>query len=135
MSLVLEDLHKLKSGWRASVEVCMLPVAVARIMGCAVPAVYLSSDSYEHIRDEHPDVTDVHLLMVPIAIQRGLILREHKRPECLTVCYQAEAAQRFIVALKMASTKADFWVTSVHRSKARQTKSLLKRATILRPHK
>jgi hypothetical protein len=99
------------------------------------PIVYLSRDSLKHIRDKHPDLSNLDLLMMSPAIENGLLIREANKPYVLA-CYQhpEDEARRFKVNIKAARGETDLWVHSFHRTHPRQTQALLRRGLKLRDH-
>jgi len=96
--------------------------------------VYLSGASLAHIAERHPDITDYDVLLLPQMIAKGLLIRENAKPNVLVVCYQF-GDKRLCASLKMAPrTGFDVWVLSLRRMRKRQTRAMLNRGTLIRPH-
>jgi hypothetical protein len=136
MDLTLERIGELGRGEIDCIEIGQLPQHVAKALGLKNPLVYLSRDSLGHIRQEHPDLTDVELLLASRAIATGLLIREKNKPYLLA-CFQhpEDANRRYKANMKIAAGNADMWLTTFHRTHPRQTRALLQRGEILRKHK
>ena len=71
---------------------------------------------------------------LPQMIAKGLLIRENAKPNVLVVCYQS-GDKRLCASLKMAPrTGFDIWVLSLRRMRKRQTRAMLDRGTLIRPH-
>jgi hypothetical protein len=135
MSLTLGDLLDLKNRFRDPIRVGELPFDVSKKLRLRNHGVYLSLASYNHIQNAHPDITDYVLLLLPLALRRGLIVQERVKMNVIVVSYiHDETSLRYVVALKIASSGNEVWVSSIYRSKRRQTSRILKRGVILKNH-
>lgn len=135
MSLTLAKLSDLKAGYSPSIRVGEIPFAVARQLRLLNHNVYLSASSLTHILRDHPDIDLFTLLELPFAIGQGLLVQERRKPHIILSCYQSSVHQRrFIVAMKTAANGTETWVSSFYKSRARQTRSVLNRGNILKPH-
>jgi len=134
MGITLQDIHDLRSGWRDPINVGELPDAIRVLLALRVPQVHLSRASLEHIRVKHPDVTDFDLLLLTMAVERGMIMRERRKPNVLLGVYQEPASHRRFVAVMKIAAAYEVWVTSFHRAHRRQTMQWLKRCELLRRH-
>lgn len=135
MIFTLSDIYGLRNGQFSERQVGELPNDVLLKLGWKSPIVYLSGESLKHINDDHSDITDFDVLLLPQMIAGGLLIQENAKPHCLTVCHQGEN-KRICAVLKMAvSTKFDIWVCSVRPLKPKQTRAMLRRGTMIRPHK
>ena len=134
MNLTLQDIHALRSGWRDPVTVGELPSTIRTLLGLRVPLVHFSKDSLLHVAKKHPDVSDFDLLILPFAIERGMIMRERKKPNVLLGVYQEPASHRRFVAVMKVAAAHEVWLTSFHRAHRRQTAQWLRRCDLLRPH-
>lgn len=128
-----EDLLDLALGLRDRIVVCELSRLIANFLTASTPQVTLSRFSLTHIRRDHRDMTLERLMLLPVAIKDGLIIREKARPQFLTVSYDL-GDERFIAVLKATERKHAIFVETFHRARPRQTKSLLKRGRIIRAH-
>jgi hypothetical protein len=138
MSLTLEDLEDLanENNDRDPIRVGELPSHVAEVLNLKNHNVYLSRSSLLHIQDGHPDITHFDLLNLPFAIDRGLLVQEIERPHMIIALYlNAISEIRFTIALKISQNGTEIWVSSFYRTKARQTKSILRRGRLLQKHK
>ncbi len=135
MALTLSDIHALREKFTDPIVVGELPDSIRVELGLRVPLVHLSAVSLKHINEKHPDVSDFDLLILPFAIQSGLILRETQKKHVLLACYQEPGShRRFIAIMKVTARECEVWLDSFHRMKTRQTKRLLRRAEILKSH-
>ncbi len=132
----IEDLINLRSGYKSSHQVAELSQKILEKLGWRSPIVYLSKVSLLHISEAHPDITDFDLLLLPKIIADGLLIQETKRKNILIASLQLDGADiRLVAILKRAETNFDIWIQSVHRTRKRQTTSLLKRGTMIKKHK
>lgn len=135
MSFTLEDLHGLRAGRFSERQVGELPNQDLSILGWRSPLVFLSRESLQHINDSHPDITDFDLLLLPDMIRSGLLIQEVAKPAYISACYQFDT-KRFCAVMKVATrSRFDIWLVSMRRMKPRQTRAILKRGRIIRPHK
>ena len=136
MSLILADIARLRSKWDNPKLVGILPDAIVRALGWKCHNVYLSSKTLEHINKDHSDVSDFDLLHIPLALRFGLIVAEKSAPNRILISYQPRnEPRRYKCALKATSGATEIWVSTFHRMKARQTRAMLKRGTVLRRHR
>lgn len=134
MIFALDDIMGLRAGRYSERQVGEIHADVLAILGWRSSIVYLSADSLAHINDRHPDIGDLDLLFLPQMIRKGLLIRESAKPNILLACYQA-GDKRYCASLKMAaSTRFDVWVVSMRRMKPRQTRAMLNRGEMIRPH-
>jgi len=69
-------------------------------------------------------------------IEHGLILREHERPSSFIVSTTWKATGRRIkIACKIARGGYEIWISSIHLTRQKQTKSLVHRGIIIQSHK
>ena len=135
MILTIGDLEALRIGLRSPIVIGEVPFAVQQVLQLRVPNVYLSPESLSHIKVRHPDVGDFDLLLLPMAISRGLLVREIAKPNVIQACYQdPESYKRFVAVMKITNRDSEIWLQSFHRLKKRQTAQILKRSTILKKH-
>lgn len=135
MSLTLADINDLKQRYRNPIHVGSIPYAVAKHLELKNSNVYLSLKSYKHIQEDHPDISDYDLLMIPLAIQYGLLVTEYKKPNIIMCSYfDPNIGKRYIISVKFAANKTEVWVCSMYRAKLRQTRTLLKKGEILKTH-
>jgi hypothetical protein len=83
-------------------------------------AVYLSRESAQHILNDHSDIDTFQLLLLPIAIQKGQLLRETRRPQFINSLYKESDEKNYFVAMKTARNGHELWVSSMYRVEARQ---------------
>jgi len=135
MALTLEDVNSLKCGYRNPVWVGEFPYAVAKALGLNNHNIYLSKQSLEHILYSHRDISMFNVLMLPLAIKRGLLIQELRRPGVVLVSYlDSSDGKRFVAALKTTASGAETWVSTFHRAHRRQTLSMMKRGKVLKTH-
>ena len=135
MALIFEDIEDLRSRQRDPIRVGELPFDVATQLGLLNHGVYLSRQSYFHIISAHGDIDDYRLLLLPQILKNGLIVQENTKRNILVVSYlDQNSGLRFVTALKIAQSNTEVWVSSMYRAKRRQTKSILRRGTVLKTH-
>ena len=135
MVLILEDIEDLRSRQRDPIRVGELPFDVAIQLGLLNHGVYLSRQSYHHIINAHGDIDDFKLLLLPQILKRGLIVQENAKRNVIVISYlDRNSGLRYVAALKIAQSNTEVWVSSLYRAKRRQTKSILRRGTILKNH-
>lgn len=134
MSFGLEDIERVRRG--GIHQVGELSDDIIRAVGWHSPHVYLSKDSLEHIAKEHDDVTDYDLLHIPLVLRAGLIVWERKDPRFLMASYfRGDVSRRYMCSIKGANNGYEIWVSTFHRMRPRQVRSMLKRGVKLRDHK
>jgi hypothetical protein len=93
--------------------------------------VLLSWETVVKQKRKHPDIGFGEYRIVPDAVRLGLVAQD--RPNHLTFCYNAPSDRRYQLVIK-ATFAAELFVMSFHRTRPRQTKAILARATLLRKH-
>jgi len=131
----LEDINNLRHGLKANHQVATLHESIQRQLSWKSPIVYLSAQSLAHINTNHPDISDIDLLLLPKIISDGLLVQEIKKPNILLACLQLDEERRLITSLKRADNGFDIWISSLYRMRRRQTLSILRRGRIIRTHK
>lgn len=137
MGLTLAAIRELEVGWTDPIGVGELRQEVITTLGWPSGIVYLSRETLFHVRERHPETTDIELCLVSLALRNGLIVAEDHRPNFVVVSYQhpEHPDRRYKASLKLASSRFDIWLTTFHRTARRQTRALLKRGRILQRHK
>lgn len=133
--LTLEDIVDLALGKYHAVAVCEISHTFANFLYAQTPRVYLSRESLAHIRKEHPNDIISDFLILPDAIAKGMILRDMSRPNHLVVCYEKAEGVRYVAVLKATLRGDAIYVQTFHRGRRRQTRSLMRRARLIRAHR
>lgn len=110
---------------------------ISAAMGAGTYEVLLSKDTVLKQLERHPDLGPEHYAMLPFIIRHGLVIHEKADTRNAAICYEPAPLApggRFMVALKSPTDAKEIFVTSLHRTRPRQTRSLLKRGNILRNH-
>lgn len=110
------------------------PALVRAIGAPGVHAVLLSPDTIVKQRQQHPDIDIDDYCVAPDVLRFGLVLHLPAWPRQLTFCYQHHTGWRYRLFVKSTMRGDELWVTSLHRTRQRQTKALLNRGRILRHH-
>lgn len=113
-------LEQLLEGKRSPLWICNIPYRAMAFLGCSTGAVYLSKDSTKHILEKHKDISTYDLLLLPIAIEKGELYQDPKRPQMLTSIYLTEGIKGFNVPMKIANKGHELWVSSMYRVNDRQ---------------
>jgi hypothetical protein len=136
MTLTLENFQQIRSGAQSPFWVGNLSHELIQKLGWVTPCVYFSKETLAHINEKHPDISDFDMLHIPLALKNGLVLKENSADNRVIIAYQPELQEsRFRLVLKSTMRNTEIWISSFHRMKRRQTKSMLSRTTILQTHK
>jgi len=131
-----DQLLQLYSGKIEYIEIGRIHIVAASIIGAHAVDVRLSRETLQHITKTHPDMVPYDILLLPDAVQAGLIIQEEHRPNHLSICYQHPKIEkkRYIAGLKYAAGTHELWVSTFHRAKPRQTISMLARGQVIKRH-
>ena len=134
--MTVEDLFWLLLDKRPFIPVCKLPQDVCAEIGAATTIVRLSRSTLTHIIGDHVDVDVSQLMMMPKAIQWGLLVDDRERPNHIIASYQDPyaTARRYIAVMKITRNRKEIWISTFHRSKERQTRRILEKGRILKKH-
>ena len=125
------SLVQLLGGNRPEVEIGSLPLEVRKHVGCSKDTVFLTTESARHIIGKHGNhVTLDELILLPLLLERGLWLSDRNKTHTV-VCNQI-GPTRFKAVVKVTVDRTRTYVVTMHRMAPRQTKSLLKRGSVLR---
>jgi hypothetical protein len=114
------QLTQLLAGKNNPLWICSIPDRARGVLGCSSGAVYLSTESARHILTGHGDIDEFSILLLPIAIEQGRLLRERKRPRCVNAIYYGDDGKIYFVAMKTAQGGHELWVSSMYRLLPRQ---------------
>ena len=129
-------LRNLEAGTTDHILVGQVPLLCSRLLGWTTNLVHLSRYSLDHIRKRHPDLSLEELLWLPQALSNGLIFRDKKDSRIVNVCFQPQdCLTRYRVVLKYVPSAAETYVSTMHRMRARQTRTMLRRGEIIYTHK
>jgi hypothetical protein len=131
-----DDILRVLLGSQDHIVLGNLPHYVASFFSSNTVEVWLGKKGLLHIGERHADVGVDDLLLLPLAIKNGLLIRENDRRKEITICFQhpSNEKRRYIAVLKFACGKRELWVSTFHRAKARQTQRKLKRGHVIRNH-
>jgi hypothetical protein len=131
-----DDVLRVLLGSQRYIALGNVPHHVASFYNANTIEVWLGKTGLQHIGERHPDIGVDDLLLLPLAIRNGLLIREIDREKELTVCFQHPTNEklRYIAVLKFACGKHELWISTFHRAKARQTKRKLRRGRVIRNH-
>ena len=133
MTIELSTVFQLRKGWLANVSVGPLAAIGVDYLRALVSDVRLSRDVLLHI-DKH-GMNDFDIITSPFGLQKGLFIGDERYPNMLVVNYlYPDSATRYKVVLKCAQQGRELWVSTFHRLRPRQMKSLLKRGIIVKTH-
>ncbi len=110
--------------------ICSFPERARVALGCSSGAVYLSRKSASHILSEHPDIDTYQLLLLPVAIEKGALMREMRRPTFVCAMYEVDKKMYF-VSMKTTAKGNEVWVSSMYRLRSRQIAQKRRTHTIL----
>lgn len=112
--------------------ICSVPDRARAVLGCSTGAVYLSKESATHILTDHNDISTFELLILPVAIQNGRIMREKDNNRFLGSFYTDKESQKiFYVSMKVVGGGHELWVSSMYKlTPAKLTKKLRRHTDI-----
>jgi hypothetical protein len=130
----LQDL--LRDSKQRVTTVCVIEEPVAKAMQAKTVAVFLSYVTLVKQCVKHPDIRAVDYSLLSDAITQGMVVLDKSKHRSVQICYQHPAFEdkRYRVFLKTTGTGDEIYVESLHRTRPRQTKSVLKRGKLLRNH-
>jgi hypothetical protein len=104
--IVREDIDGLRRGRQNPIVVGALPDKVWRMLDLPVAFVQLSQETLKHINEKHPEVTDFHLLHIPLAIAHGEVLREKAKSDMIITYYvESEQEKAYVAVMKLTSSQ------------------------------
>jgi hypothetical protein len=132
-----DDILRVLLGSQSHVVIGRLPHYIASFFNANTVEVWLGKAGLLHIAERHRDIGVDDLLLLPLVIRDGMLIREVDRPRELTICFQdpKNEKKRYIAVLKFARGKRELWISTFHRAKARQTKRKLKKGRVIRNHR
>lgn len=136
MPFDLGQLHRLMLGHDESIQVGMIEDHVMKLIGWRLPYVYLHHKYCIKILKDHPDITPIELLRLPIAVMKGELILERSR-RVLDACYaDPENGKSYLAILKRAASSPDheIWVSSFYRLENRKLLKLRREGTVVREH-
>lgn len=110
--------------------ICSFPERARVALGCSSGAVYLSRKSAGHILKDHPDIDTYQLLLLPIAIEKGVLMRESKQPNFVAAMYEVDR-KTYFVSMKTTAKGNEVWVSSMYRLRPRQIAKKKRTHTLL----
>lgn len=133
MIFTLEDLAALRGGERDPIPVGELPFVVAELLKLRVPIVHLSGQSLRHINNRHADISDFDMLLLPLVVRQGLILRERKKRNVILAVYRDETTTRtYVAAMKYTQRACEVWLDSFYRLKPKEIGRVRRKTEVLR---
>jgi len=117
------------------------PISIGRIVNQArthlsqkTSVILLSTDSTRHILTKHGDHMEAStLLLLPEALRLGLWITDRDY-SCRVSFEEKETGVRYLAAVKATKDRREIYLSTFHRAQKGQTKSVLKRGTIVRNH-
>ncbi len=136
-SITFQNILDLRCGIVRRVRVGILPPQIANRVGSIYrQEVWLSTESYHHIRNEHPDTTDRDIELIPYAVEVGRVIFESRREQWLAIDYIHPdcSDHHYILAVKCNRAGDAIYARSLHRLRPRQIEMLPRRGYVLRPY-
>jgi hypothetical protein len=130
----IDHLRALLSGERQEPVVVghIYDPALMSVIGVAkTHEVLLSPETVVKQRRQNPDIGLEEYYILPDAIRYGMVAQEYA--EQLLFCYDHHTGRRFLVVVE-TTLEGKLFVVSFHRTRPRQTKAILDRASLLRKH-
>jgi hypothetical protein len=96
--------------------------------------VRLTHKQLLHI-DKHGGIDDFGIIAIPFGLSNGLFIGELKRLNHLIVTYvYHDNNVRYKAVVKAARGGEELWLCTFHRMRPRQTRDLLERGYVVKPH-
>jgi hypothetical protein len=134
--MVEDDLIRLLAGQIEVVVVGTLNPPAVSLLAAQTPLICIAKKELIHILNDHDDhITLKDLMLMPAMITDGLIIKEHHRPNRLVSCFELSAQKRYCLAMKLAKGGHEGWISTLHRTKPKQTQRYLARGVIIQNHK
>lgn len=134
----LEDLCTLLSRRNLQlIRVCDVDAAIALAIGAETREVLLSRFTIVKQIDRHPDIRTEQYALLGAAIVRGMAVRDRDKPHTAQICFQhpTDERRRYRLFIKRTADRRRIFVDSFHRTSPGQTKAVLKRGILIRPHR
>jgi hypothetical protein len=132
----LDNLIKVRRGELYFTKVATLPKCVADAFSARFTDVCLSKRQMGHILQNHPDVKLEDFLKLPVMLHDGLLVAEKNRPNTFVSLYQDANGARWKASVKITENGHEVWLSTMHRTKPKQTKAILRRTeTIIQTHR
>ena len=113
------------------------PQFASRIGAIYRQDIWLSTESYKHIKEDHDDITNLEIEFIPIMLEVGRIALDTRRELWLTIDhpYPKRPDHHFVLALKGNRNGDAIYARSYHRLKPRQVTKIVRRGYVLRGRK
>lgn len=135
MSIELSRVHALRQGWVSALAVGPLHKAGADYLKSTAGEVWISRERLLHIDNQHDGLSDFEIISMSFGLMNGLFVADEKRPNCLIISYVLpNQSRRYKIAIKSAAQGRELWVSTFHRTRPRQTRTLLTRGRVIKPH-
>ena len=137
LRMTFQNLLDLRCGIVEEIKLGSLPPHIANRIGSIYRQdVWLSTESYHHICNEHPDLSDAEVELLPYALEFGRATFEGRREQWLTIDYQPpkRPGYWYALALKCNRTGDAIYARSFHRLRTRQVRMMPRRGYVMRPH-
>ena len=135
VAVELSEIFHLRKGWKDEVVIGPLASEGVVHLRSSTDIVRLSRNSLIHIEERHGSITDFEIITIAYGLAKGMYISDSKRENHLIINYiYPDTGFRYKAAVKCANKGQELWVSTFHRLRPRQTKPLLKRGALIRPH-
>ncbi len=136
MPFNLEHIYKIKGGKEQPAQVGTLDDVTLRHLGWRLGFVYFSKDTYDHIRRQHPDVSDFEMLAIPLAIKWGMIVQKKDDEGYLNIFYLSPWNEKYYrLILKRTENTFEIYVASLFRTLPGKIRRVTRKGVHIRnPH-
>lgn len=129
------DIALLAIGATHKIIAARLGFDVMNLLRAQTDQLWLSRRTLQKIGSKHSDMTVDDILLIPDVVHRAMIIGDRTRRN-LIFSYQTEDSKRRLkLVLKTAKGRHEVWVSTLHRTKPRQTISLQKNRVVIRRHR
>jgi hypothetical protein len=130
MGLELSQVYNLLRNRDGTIHFEHLPVPVAEHLGSTLRIVYLSNRSLRHIFENHKDVTEFDILILPMMIRDGFWIGDKPKQACVFYKHP-EHEKLYKAAVKVTLDGLEAYVSSFYRCSPKKITSALKRGVVL----
>lgn len=135
MPIERSQVHRLRQGRDGTLFVGTLARAGVEFLRAKTVSVLISKDGLLHIDKQHDDITDFDVITMSFGLQRGLFIGDRSQPTHLIISYiYPDNSVRYKIVVKSALNGSELWISTFHRLRPRQTRTLLKRGLVIKPH-
>lgn len=135
MALDLIRLRDLREGTIVHADVGELAAEACQYLQSYTKLVRLHFMALHKIERKRHGATDSDFMTMDFGLRHGLMATDQKNPKEIVISYVLpDSATRWKIGVRSCADGLELWITTFHRMRKRQTRSLLKRGVIIKRH-